>query len=235
MARDIRLLTLDLDNTLWDVDSTIIDAEKSMRQWMQAHAPESLEHYTPEALTDHRHAVVEAHPEKVHDLSFMRTAVLTRVMNAAGYDNAQTLAQSAFDVFFAGRNRVVFFPGAIASLAELKKNFTIYALTNGNADIQRAGLSDYLHGAISSADVGKSKPHPEMFKAPLRKLDLSPHQAIHIGDNLVDDIAGALNVGMYTVWVNLTSSSLADTHAQPHQEINHLKELPGAIADIIDH
>lgn len=232
---DIELLTLDLDNTLWDVDSIIIRAEQDMRTWMTAHAPESMQYYNHDSLPAFRSEVMTQHPDMVHDLSFMRIEVLTKVMQAAGYPDheGRQLAEAAFDVFFHGRNRVEFFPGALESLAKLSERYIIYALTNGNADIERAGLGDLLHGAISSADVGKSKPSAEMFLAPLERLNLKPHQAIHIGDNIVDDIQGAHAVGMHTVWVNLQEAERDDDHPLPHQEISHLDQLADAVDEIV--
>ena len=89
-----------------------------------------------------------------------------------------------------------------------------------------------LSGAISSADVGKSKPSPDMFLESLSRYALAPEQAIHIGDNLVDDIQGARDVGMHTVWVNLEGASRSEEDAEPHHEIAHLSELTEAISKI---
>ena len=244
MANAIQLLTLDLDNTLWDVDKTIIRAEQNMRRWLADEAPLSLEHYNQENLPTFRQQVADRFPNKIHDLSFMRTEVLTLVMYAAGYEFqiGRDLANAAFDVFFDGRNQVELFPGAVESLTELSERYTIIALTNGNADIQRAGLSAWLSGAISSADVGKSKPSAEMFHAPLTQFSVRPNQVIHIGDNLIDDVQGAQNVGMHTVWVNLKgsqgpeeatiSTNEASDQRGVHKEISHLAQLSSAVAEI---
>ena len=202
-----------------------------MRDWMKEHVPSSLEHYTPDQLPVFRQSVVNRFPNKVHDLSFMRTEVLHLVMSAAGYDAeaARTHAEQAFDIFFHGRNRVEFFDGALDALDELSQQYPIVALTNGNADIERAGLGHLLSGAISSADVGKSKPSPDMFIESLLRHDLDPQEAIHIGDNLIDDVHGAAEVGMHTIWVNLKDAIRTDDDAVPHQEISHLDQLTDAV------
>ena len=59
----IKLVTLDLDNTLWDVDSIIIEAEKNLIQWLGDHVPDSLAHYQAEALADIRAEVTTAHSD----------------------------------------------------------------------------------------------------------------------------------------------------------------------------
>ncbi len=240
---DIHLITLDLDNTLWDVDRIIIAAEAELRDWLAAHTPQALAAYEKEQLMALREAVSAQFPDQIHDLSFMRTAVLQALMRKVGYgeNEALQMAQAAFEVFFEARNRVEFFPGALDMLDDLARRFHIVALTNGNADIHRAGLGEYLKGAYSSADVGHSKPHRNMFLAPLQALNLAPHQAIHIGDHLIDDIQGAADVGMHSVWVNLQevpvkheASQAEPDHlkVQPSAEVSHLSEVAEAVARI---
>ncbi len=230
----IKLITLDLDNTLWDVERIIVKAEQSLVQWLGEHVPDSLTHYQRDRLAEIRAEVIARYGDKSHDLSFMRTQILYEVMRRTGLNerDARRMAIRAFDVFFEGRNQVVFFPGAIEMLGELSERYPVYALTNGNANIEKAGLGDYLQGAYSSADVGASKPRPEMFNAPLSALDLQPSQAIHIGDHLVDDVHGAANVGMFSVWVNLTRSAMDADDTPPTREVSELAAVAAAVEQI---
>ncbi len=228
--RSIRLITFDLDNTLWDVDTIIRRAEQDMREWMADNTPRALDHYTADQLQNFRQRAAAEFADQVHDLSFMRIQVLTYVMRAAGYQrNATALAKAAFEVFFEGRNRVEFFPGALETLATLKSRYTLYALTNGNADIARAGLSDYLDEAISAADVGARKPDRRMFAEPLARVGVAPTQAIHIGDHLEDDVAGALDSGMHAIWVNFDKSELQPDVRPPSRTVHHLVDIVDAV------
>ncbi len=231
---NVKLITLDLDNTLWDVDSVIIRAERQLLQWLNEHVPESLPHYQPEILNQIRQDVFSRFNAQSHDLSFMRTQILFEVMKRTGLSDreAKHQAAAAFDVFFEGRNQVELFVGALEMLQNLSSSFTLIALTNGNADIKKAGLADYFSGAFSAADVGNKKPHPAMFNAPLDAFKLKPSQAIHIGDHLVDDIQGASDVGMHSIWVNLTGSRSEDQAAKPSREVNHLTAVEEAVSQI---
>ena len=230
----IKLVTLDLDNTLWDVDSIIIEAEKNLIQWLGDHVPDSLAHYQAEALADIRAEVTTAHSDQSHDLSFLRTQILVEVMKRTGLNDSEAnlRARQAFDVFFEGRNRVVLFPGAEDMLQHLSDKYLLYALTNGNANIDKAGIGHFFSGAYSSADVGTKKPHPDMFNAPLTALGFAPTEAIHIGDHLIDDIEGAANVGMYSIWVNLTRATSSEHVTQPTQEVDRLERVRHAIEAI---
>lgn len=231
----IKLVTFDLDNTLWDVDTIIRQAERDMVNWLRDNVPESLEHYHPEQLAVLRERVAGQFPDKIHDLSHMRREVLFEVMRLAGLDRTDARRQShgAFDVFFEGRNSVSFFPGALDTLEALAGRFTLMALTNGNADISKAGLSQFFAGAVSSADVGAKKPDPAMFNVALKQHGVEPRAAVHIGDHLVDDIEGALNAGMHAIWVNFDKTSREESAALPHKEVHELPHLIGAIEELI--
>ena len=98
----IKLVTFDLDNTLWNVDKVIVRAETKMRNWMKEYAPESLAFYSSDHLAEIRHSILIKHPAKRFDLSFMRLAILQKVMSLGGLDEktAKQKADEAFEVFF---------------------------------------------------------------------------------------------------------------------------------------
>ena len=228
----IEIVTLDLDNTLWDVEATIIVAERNMRQWMEDNIPEALNLYKSDATAEIRNQVVADNPTKIHDLTFLRTEVLFKIITATGVaqEQARSLALETFAVFFKGRNDVAFFPGALEMLDVLSQRYTLFALTNGNADVEQVGIAKFLAGAVSSADVGASKPNRLMFDAVLAKAGATADQCIHVGDHLTDDIEGAKNVGMHTLWVNLTGHEPSADQTKANIEITNLNELPSALA-----
>lgn len=231
----IELVTFDLDNTLWDVSQTIVRAEQSLRQWMQENTADALTVYTSDAIGDIRERVLEQHPDKRHDLSFLRTQVLYECMLASGLasKDAVNAASRAFDVFFVGRNEVVFYDGALEVLADLSQRYRLFALTNGNANIDRVGIGKYFEGAVSSADVGASKPDPKMFRTVLTRAGVPAHQAVHIGDHLSDDILGANNAGMLSLWYNHNGEFANDSASVPSGEVHRLSDLPEMIANVM--
>ena len=52
-----------------------------------------------------------------------------------------------------------------------------------------------------SNELGLAKPHKNIFKFTLNKLNIKPFNSIHIGDNPVADILGAINFGMDAILV----------------------------------
>jgi putative hydrolase of the HAD superfamily len=58
------------------------------------------------------------------------------------------------------------------------------------------GLRDLVDGVVCSADVGRAKPDPAVFHAALDIVGLPPERVVHIGDGLVEDVAGARAAGI---------------------------------------
>ncbi len=228
------LITFDLDNTLWDVDSVIVAAEQSMRAWLREHVPKVVDLYNSTGLTEIRAQVLTNNPELKYNLSALRVLITQRAIESCGYDSAsaERLSRKAFDVFMDGRHRVNYFDDALTTLATLSSSYTLAALSNGNADITRLGLDRFFSFAYSAADVGRGKPHPDMFLAALERAGAKPDGAIHIGDHLDDDIAGAQSVGMHTIWVDLSRKGLPEGAIRPTRIVNLLRELPQAIVSI---
>ncbi len=54
---------------------------------------------------------------------------------------------------------------------------------------------------IFSGEVGRTKPHPEMFQRALAGLRLPPPSCLHVGDLQRTDVAGAKAIGMRAAWI----------------------------------
>ena len=200
----IRLVTFDLDNTLWDVDTVIHRAEKETRNWIQPRVPEYGSYMTSENVASLRARVMEENPDIRHDVSALRIQMMRRAFEQCGLrrTEADAKAREAFAVFIRWRNTITFYDGALATLNTLSHRYQLAALSNGNADVRMVGLDSYFSFAISAADVGSSKPSPEMFLEAMHRAEVLPDQAVHVGDHPIDDIEGANRVGMHSIWVN---------------------------------
>ena len=94
--------------------------------------------------------------------------------------------------------------------------------------LARDSLTAYFDHYTFSDEIGYSKPHPQAFLSTLRALDAQPHEAVHVGDLLRTDIAGARRVGMRAVqYVGLnfdnTEADVApDAVIRNHQELRQV-------------
>ena len=200
----IHLITLDLDNTLWDIEKTMVRAEKELRMHLKSVSEKAFDIYCSDTTSEIRNRLLREQPDLRSNLTEFRKVLLGEIFFRAGnsIQDSKILASSAFNTFFEFRNKVVFFEGAIDVLTALSEKYKVYALTNGNADIKMIGIDKYLSGAVSSAEVGVSKPNPEIFEAALNKAGVEAKSCIHVGDDYEDDIVGASNAGIASIWLN---------------------------------
>ena len=54
----IKVITFDLDNTLWDVERVMIKAEQHLHNWLAAEVPQVVEHYSAEGFGELRTTVL---------------------------------------------------------------------------------------------------------------------------------------------------------------------------------
>jgi putative hydrolase of the HAD superfamily len=66
-------------------------------------------------------------------------------------------------------------------------------------DLADSGVAERVDFAVFSSEVGKRKPHPEIFGRALDALGVDPEAALFVGDRLYEDVRGAGEVGMTTV------------------------------------
>jgi len=97
--------------------------------------------------------------------------------------------------------------------------------------LTRLGLLRYFEVRIASSAAGYRKPHPSLFRRALAGLDVAPHEAVFVGDRLVDDVSGARGAGMRTVLTHQYRQEPVEGAAvAPDAVIRRLAELP----DVLD-
>lgn len=84
-------------------------------------------------------------------------------------------------------------------------------------------LEGLIAAAISSMEHGYMKPHPSIFEATLRLLDVEARDAVMVGDSFVQDIQGAQRLGMAGVLVSRSGRSEMAVEGVP--TIRNLREL----------
>lgn len=219
----IRAITIDLDDTLWPIWPTIERAEKALHDWLTEHAPMTSALFAnAAALREIRGEMTTARPDLKHDMSALRRESIRLALYRAGED--PLLAEAAFEVFFAERQRVTLFEDALPALEYLAGRFPVVALSNGNADVQRVGLERFFRASVCAREFGVGKPDPRIFHAAAGAVDTMPEFILHIGDDATLDALGALNAGMQAAWLN-RSDALWPHEQEPHVTLTHLGEL----------
>lgn len=65
----------------------------------------------------------------------------------------------------------------------------------------RDDLDGYIDAAVYTSEIPVAKPHAEAFQMALDALGVVAAETVFVGDRLWDDITGAQQVGMRTIWV----------------------------------
>ena len=182
-----------------------------------------------------RDQIYEEADEKMEEPHFN-----VRIKNALcdlGYrkEAESNLVQGATDVFCQEfMNYVSVDENAKSALQQLHRTYQLGIVSNFAIPecvtrlLDQQGLTELFEVIVVSAAVNKRKPHPEIFKMALQKLNLDPAEAAFVGDTVEADIQGAQKAGMKTVYIERRPQKELET-TTPDQTIKSLNELLEAI------
>ena len=228
-ALTVLAITLDLDDTLWPIWPVIERAEHVLHDWLLANAPATAAAHDVAALRALRAEIARLRPEWAHDLTALRLESIRRALHVSGDDPA--LADAAFEVFFAARHEVQLFDEVPAALEALAARYPLIALTNGNADLMRTGVARYFKGRLTARQFGAAKPDAAIFHEACRLAGCSPARVLHVGDDAVMDVDGALDAGLRAGWMRRPGIGTdVAPKGTPHHVLAHLGELVDALA-----
>ena len=97
--------------------------------------------------------------------------------------------------------------------------------------LEKDNMARYFTHFTFSDETGYSKPHRQAFHLTLSALNVRPQQAVHIGDLLRTDIAGAKQAGMRAVQYVGVNRDQTEIAFRPDAVIESHTELAGLLAD----
>lgn len=227
-----RLLTIDLDDTVWPCAPVIRKAEEVLYRWLVRRAPRLAENTDPAALREHRKRLMSRRRDIAHDLTALRLVSLQTLLGEFGYP--QELALEGLKTFLKARNQVDPYPDVAPVLAGLAHRCHLVSLTNGNADVERTPLRGHFHLALNAAEVGAAKPSPRMFQRAMDIYGTRAEQAAHVGDDPWLDVEAARQAGMYTVWINRRGAAWPTELPAPELELSDFHGLLGLVTGAVE-
>ncbi|GEM_PF-2622061 len=101
------------------------------------------------------------------------------------------------------------FPYTHEVLKRLKKKYKLVLITDsdGRTDktkygkLRSAKVRNYFDLIVTSNMVHANKPSKKLFLYALKKLKVSPHECMMVGDKPFTDLAPAKKLGMHTIWM----------------------------------
>ena len=116
----------------------------------------------------------------------------------------------------------------------LVSNFTYAPVVY--ASLRRLGINQFFNAVLVSDAAGWRKPHKHIFQRALRALQVDAKEAVFIGDSPLEDIKGANEMGMKTVFVPSQFYSLKDLCESGQKSdfvARDLNEVYANLADIV--
>ena len=220
----VRVISFDLDDTLWSGSQVIMQAEKMMLSWMHQHTPRVLENLSTEALRNKKIEFIQLNHHLSNKISDARQIFLQQLFSEFDYEQPEKLAQDCFDVFYHARQQVILFDDVLDVLTHLKKEYRLIAITNGNANIEIIGLDHLFEFCLQAEDFDRPKPHRDMFDHALERVGYAAHEVLHVGDHPVQDMQGAYHAGIQTCWLDDRSHQWGQDFT-PVMTIQHIREL----------
>ena len=71
-------------------------------------------------------------------------------------------------------------------------------------------LEAYTDALVISSEVGYRKPHPHFFHAVCEHLGLPEHQVLCVGDDIDNDVRGAIDAGLSGILIDRNGNRPAD-------------------------
>ena len=218
MSKKIKMITFDLDDTLWDNRPTILKAEIDTRKWIEDKVGE-VQWGDFDDFLSLREELIKEDASIEWDISKLRKEIFRKKISHITPSNLRDeIVDKAFDIFITRRHEIELFDGVKESLENLSKKYILGVLTNGNADVYRFDIGKYFKFSISSLEAKNSKPNRAHFDKAIELVDgMQFDQILHIGDHQVNDILGAYNLGIDTLWFNNNNEKWSQDFPKPDE------------------
>ena len=93
-------------------------------------------------------------------------------------------------------------------------------------DLEQMGVAERIDFAVFSSELGRRKPHPEIFQHALDALGVEASEAMFVGDRLYEDVRGSNEAGMTSVQALWFRADESDEGGEPdHQAFTQMDVL----------
>lgn len=193
-----------IEAILFDLDDTLVEYERSPGELLRT----SFEIAGSEPLfsVEEYYARYDEFAEKHGSMDELRAECFAALADENGYE--RQLGREVADAFGGERDQanVELLPSVARVLTELGRKYRLATVTNGAPDAQRqkinaVSLERWIDTIVVAGRDVPPKPAPEPFERAIQSLDATPATAVHVGNSLETDVAGAAAAGLDTVWI----------------------------------
>jgi len=240
---------------IFDFDHTLAYPERSLDELMEQGAREAEAYMRSTGMTfpdEFWNNIIEARrfaAKKSADENEEHIAddAMSFLLQFFGYPASKMdpeVLRRAVDIFYAPEMTAwQLRPGVIEAIQALhREGYKLAVLANYGCDrvfqrtIDYTGIRSYLDICLCSASVEYRKPDEKFFNIVLERWGALPHEVVVVGDSLVHDIQGGMEVGTLTVQTCFdTDTQVIHDNAQVASEVQadatiaRFEQLPALI------
>ncbi|ANQ08052.1 Uncharacterized protein PCOAH_00025020 [Plasmodium coatneyi] len=233
--KKIKLITFDLDHTIWNIDGLLNYADGECYKYMKKNYKRLYDYLQKEyelsitkLVKELLEKKIDSNKDGVQILTNIRIDALKYLAKQTNYDEVKFVSEVQ-ELWKEKKNDVHLFisPGTLEYLRELKhRGYILGAITNGDSDVNGIKfLNEIFTFVIRSMDYNYSKPSVEIFNIAenlLKKKNLhfEIDQWMHVGDDVFTDIMGAKNKNINCAWITMFRDG---SEVPPNEWYSYLK------------
>jgi len=125
----------------------------------------------------------------------------TVVLQEAGITPSNELIKNILADMKKAKYELVLFEDVMPALKILTdRKLALGLISNADRDVspllEKLGILSLLKVRLTSQEAGVSKPHPDIFRLGVKRMGITPDEALYVGDQWVVDVQGARGAGL---------------------------------------
>jgi putative hydrolase of the HAD superfamily len=232
-----------IEAVLFDLDDTLHDDTYAFTSAAEEVAREIAAEHNVDALALKQAYIAEAEgfwhrltPEQLRNrLVGLRRTMWSAALGRVGIEDPDIAERSAHRYHEYRKKYFAVFPGAIDVLRTLReRGMRLGILTNGFSETHREKIAllqigEYFDAIFIADEVGMIKPDPLLFAHACTTLGSAPARAAMVGDRYERDVRGALDAGLFAVWLNVRREQVPPAAPPPDATCETITEVPGIL------
>lgn len=222
MKSEVRVVSFDLDNTLWNTSATIDAANNALAAFLDSRKviqPTRVEKVMGELFRKNkrRYSPLDEHAKAPVYLTLLRKDGIRSILeedNGFSVDEAVALSEEAFEVWVHARHDAITSNMALSAvdcleeIASMQRKdghpIIIGAITDGNSDPKRVqSLAPFFDFCINAESVGVGKPDKRVYLEAIRQVASMPSMKDIFGDSPIDLSIDSLEDKVGPFWVHV--------------------------------
>lgn len=228
----IKVLSFDLDNTLYDCQSVLTRAENWFTTYLCEIYGLGGKYQSYDYWASVKSRVLHEDMSLEDDVTLLRAKSLVVAFSEIGLPLKGGLKEASdlVKLFIKKRSDGIVSDDVRILLSDLKSKYPLISVSNGNLDAKQLELASYFETDLRPSRFKfHRKPHQDLFGECAKFTNAQPCEILHVGDDPYTDVLGAVNSGCRCVWLRKGYTGISPDErflsVLPDIEIDNILEL----------